>query len=180
MPFDDDVISSEARNLYLNTMKISLIVAMDQNGVIGKDNDLPWRLSSDLKHFKAITMGKPIVMGRKTHESIGRPLPGRENIIVTRNPDYKIEGCTVVNSLDVLKNYCHEHDELMIMGGAELYKQAIKKASRLYLTEVHADVEGDTYFPDFNRDEWQEIERQDFKTDEKNEYDYSFVILERV
>ncbi len=109
-------------------MIISLIVAMDRNGVIGKDNDLPWHLSSDLKHFKAITMGKPIIMGRKTHESIGRALPGRENIIVTRNKYYKSEGCTVVNSLDVLNKYCYEHDELMIMGGAELYNQAIEKS----------------------------------------------------
>lgn len=160
-------------------MNLSVIVAMDRNGVIGKDNDLPWHLSSDLKHFKAITMGKPIVMGRKTHESIGRPLPGRENIVVTRNINYKTEGCTVVNSLEVLSDYCHGHNEIMIMGGAELYKQAINKATRLYLTEVQAEVEGDTFFPEFNHEEWQEVERQDFKADERNDYDYSFVVLER-
>ncbi len=158
-------------------MNLSIIVAMDQNGLIGKDNDLPWHLSSDLKHFRSITMGKPVVMGRMTHESIGRVLPGRENIVISRNPDYKSAGCTVVNNLDDLNNYCHEHNELMIMGGAELYKLAIAKANRLYLTEVHAEIAGDTYFPDFNRDKWQEVERKDFKADDKNESDYSSVVL---
>lgn len=160
-------------------MNISIIVAMSSNWVIGRDNDLPWQLSSDLKHFRSITMGKPIVMGRKTHESIGRPLPGRENIIVTRNQAYQSEECTVIHSLDELEKYCHQHDEIMIMGGAELYRQAMDKVTRLYLTEVHAHVEGDTLFPTFDREQWQELERQDYKADEKNEYDYSFLVLER-
>lgn len=160
-------------------MKISLIVAMDRNGIIGKDYTLPWRLSSDLKYFKAVTMGKPIVMGRKTHESIGRPLPGRDNVVLSRETDYQAEGCTVLNSLeDVYKRYA-DAGEVMIMGGADLFEQTLDKATRIYLTKVHAEVEGDTWFPKIDWDIWEEVGRQDFKADAKNEYDYSFVILER-
>lgn len=160
-------------------MIISLIVAMDRNGVIGKDGNLPWRLSSDLQHFRKITMGKPIVMGRKTHESISRPLPGRENVIITRDKDYVAKDCTVLNSLECVYARFHDLDEIMIMGGADLYQQTIDKAQRIYLTEVHADLEGDTWFPQFDREQWEEVERYDFRADEKNEYDYSFVILEK-
>ena len=160
-------------------MKISIIVAMDRNGVIGKDGSLPWYLSSDLKHFKKITMGKPIVMGRKTHESIGRPLPGRENVVITSDKEYQAPGCTVLNSIECVFAKFRHIDEIMIMGGADLYKQLLAGADRIYLTEVHADLEGDTYFPEFDRESWEEIERYDFRADEKNEYDYSFVILER-
>jgi len=160
-------------------MKLSLIVAMDKNGVIGRNGDLPWRLSSDLKYFKQITMGKPIIMGRKTHESIGRPLPGRENVIVTRDSDYLASDCTVLNSLECVYAKYNHLDEIMIMGGADLYQQTLDRAERIYLTEVHADCEGDTYFPEFDRGLWKEVERQDFRADEKNEYDYSFVILDR-
>lgn len=161
-------------------MKLSLIVAMDQNGLIGKGEGLPWHLSSDLKHFKAITMGKPIVMGRKTHETIGRPLPGRENVVVTRDTNYVAEGCTVINSLECIYDRFGQHDEIMIMGGAELYKQTIDSVTRIYLTEVQAELDGDTWFPDFDRNLWQEVSRENYKADEKNEYDYSFVILDRV
>ena len=160
-------------------MKISIIVAMDRNGVIGKDGSLPWYLSSDLKHFKKITMGKPIVMGRKTHESIGRPLPGRENVVITSDKEYQAPGCTVLNSIECVFAKFRHIDEIMIMGGADLYKQLLAGADRIYLTEVHADLEGDTYFPEFDRESWEENERYDFRADEKNEYDYSFVILER-
>jgi dihydrofolate reductase len=160
-------------------MKISLIVAMDRKGVIGKGGMLPWHLSSDLQHFKKITMGKPIIMGRRTHESIGRPLPGRENVVISRNKDYQAKDCTVLNSLECAYVKYKDLDEIMIMGGAELYRQTIDKARRIYLTEVHAEQEGDTYFPKFDRESWEEIERHDFRADEKNEYDYSFVILER-
>ena len=160
-------------------MKISIIVAMDRNGVIGKDGSLPWYLSSDLKHFKKITMGKPIVMGRKTHESIGRPLPGRENVVITSDKEYQAPGCTVLNSIECVFAKFRHIDEIMIMGGADLYKQLLAGADRIYLTEVHADLEGDTYFPEFDRESWEEIERYDFRADEKNEYNYSFVILER-
>ena len=160
-------------------MIISIIVAMDTNGVIGKDGKLPWHLSADLKHFKAITMGKPIVMGRKTHESLGRVLPGRENIVITRNNNYQAPGCTVLHSLDDVFVHCRNADEIIIMGGAELYVQILDRANRIYLTEVHAEVSGDTYFPAYDGDQWREVQRQDFRADEKNRYDYSFVILER-
>jgi len=160
-------------------MIISFIVAMDRNRVIGRGGTLPWRLSADLKNFKAITMGKPIIMGRKTHESIGRVLPGRENVVITSDKGYQAPGCTVLHSMEcVLAKYSHM-DEIMIMGGADLYRQLLDRADRIYLTEVHAELEGDTYFPEFDRESWEEIERQDFRADAKNEYDYSFVVLER-
>jgi dihydrofolate reductase len=161
-------------------MKLSIIVAMDRNRVIGKNDTLPWRISEDLKYFKRVTMGKPIVMGRKTHESIGRPLPGRENIILTRDQNYQTEGCTVLHSVEEILEHCNDINEVMITGGSEIYKQTFEKVTRLYLTEVHAEVDGDTYFPEFDRDEWEEISREDFEADEKNEFDYSFVLLERV
>ena len=152
---------------------------MDNNGVIGANGDLPWQLSADLQNFKKITMGKPIVMGRKTHESIGRPLPGRENIILTRDSNYQAEGCTVLQSLDEIYKYCKDVDEVMITGGAEIYKHTLEQASHLYLTEVHTEIEGDTFFPEFDKGDWLEIKREDHSADEKNEYDYSFVVLER-
>jgi dihydrofolate reductase len=160
-------------------MQLSIIVAMDRNRVIGKNDTLPWHISSDLQHFKKITMGKPIVMGRKTHESIGRPLPGRENIILTRDKNYNAEGCTVLQSLNAIFEHCKDKEEVMITGGSEVYKMTLAQASRLYLTEVHTEIEGDTFFPEFDRDEWNEISREDNKADEKNEFDYSFVVLER-
>ena len=161
-------------------MKLSLIVAMDRNGVIGANGDLPWHISADLQNFKKITMGKPIVMGRKTHESIGRPLPGRENIILTRDKNFHAEGCTVLQSLDEIYDHYKDINEIIITGGSEIYLHTLGKVSRLYLTEVDTEIEGDTFFPEFDRDEWKEISRKDFKADEKNEFDYSFVILERV
>jgi len=160
-------------------MILSLIVAMDRNRIIGLNYKLPWRQSSDLQYFKKITMGKPIIMGRKTHESIGRVLPGRENVVISRDKSYRAKDCTVLHSLECVYAKFHDTDEIMIMGGADLYEQTLAKANRIYLTEVHAEVEGDTYFPEFDREIWEETERQDFKADEKNEYDYSFVILER-
>ena len=160
-------------------MIISIIVAMDRHRVIGNKGKLPWHISADLKNFKAITMGKPIIMGRKTHESIGRPLPGRENVVLSRDAGYQAQGCTVLGSLEEVYERFTDTDEIMIMGGADLYEQTLDKANRIYLTEVHTEVEGDTYFPDFDRETWEETSRQDFKADEKNQYDYSFVILER-
>jgi dihydrofolate reductase len=160
-------------------MKLSIIVAMDRNRVIGKGEALPWHISSDLQHFKKITMGKPIIMGRKTHESIGRPLPGRENIILTRDKSYQSEGCTVLHSMEEIYEHCKDLEEIMITGGAEIYKLSLDQVTYLYLTEVHTEIEGDTYFPEFDRDEWEEVSRSDFKADEKNEFDYSFVVLER-
>jgi dihydrofolate reductase len=160
-------------------MRISLIVAMDRNGVIGARGKLPWRLPADLKRFKAITMGRPIIMGRRTHESIGRPLPGRENIVVTRDRNFRAPGCTVLHSVDAVLEHCRGVEEVMIMGGAELYSRTLELAHRIHLTEVHADVAGDTYFPPWQREEWREMSREDFPADAANEYPYSFVVLER-
>ncbi len=160
-------------------MQVSIIVAMDRNRVIGKDDTLPWHISSDLQNFKKITMGKPIIMGRKTHESIGRPLPGRENIILTRDKDYQAEGCTVLNSLEDIFEHCKAVDEIMITGGADIYQLTLDKASKIYLSEVHTEVNGDTFFPELNKNHWMEISREDHKADEKNDYDYSFVVLKR-
>ncbi len=153
---------------------------MDKHRVIGANNDLPWHLSADLQKFKAITMGKPIVMGRKTHESIGRPLPGRENVILTRNNAYQSEGCTIVYSVDELDQFAANHDEVMITGGAEIYNMLLAKTNRIYLTEVDAKVDGDTYFPEIHQDLWQESSREDFFADEKNDFDFSFVVLDKI
>ena len=161
-------------------MKISIVVAISDNGVIGKNGQLPWYLSADLQHFKAITLGKPVIMGRKTYESIGRPLPDRENIILTRDRRLKIQDCTIINDLDQIYLHCKKSSELMIIGGVQLYTKMLPIAQRLLLTEVHANISGDTYFPAFDRRQWTEIERQDFKADAKNQYDYSFVILEHI
>ena len=160
-------------------MIISLIVAMDRQGIIGANGALPWRLSSDLKHFKAITMGKPLIMGRKTHESIGRPLPGRENIILTRQKDYLAEGCAVFHEIEAALEACANHAEVMVIGGAPLYDQLFPRATRIYLTRVEAEVNGDTWFPQFDDNAWNELERQDYPADERNEYPYSFLLLER-
>lgn len=162
-----------------NQMIISIIVAMDRQGIIGMNYKLPWHLSSDLRYFKKITMGKPIIMGRKTHASIGRPLPGRENIILSADAGFRAEGCTVMNSLEQVFEYLKGREEIVFMGGADVYAQVLGRTDRIYLTEVHADVAGDTRFPSFDRSAWEEISRQDCRADEKNEYDYSFVILER-
>ena len=152
---------------------------MDRNRVIGRGGALPWHISSDLKNFKKITMGKPILMGRKTHDSIGKPLPGRENIILTNNKKYSAEGCTVKNTLDEVYSYCEEQLELVVMGGAILYSQTLDKADKLYITEVNASVNGDTFFPEYKGNQWREISRESFNADENNEFDYSFTVLER-
>ena len=161
-------------------MKLSLIVAMDANHVIGHDNRLPWHLPADLKHFKATTLGKPILMGRKTWESIGRPLPGRTNIVITRNADYAADGCVVVHSLGEALRAAGGAREVMVIGGAELYRQVLPQADTIYLTLVHGEFEGHTRFPDWQLDEWREIERIDHEPDDKNPHAYSFITLERV
>ncbi len=153
---------------------------MDKNRVIGKDNDLPWRLPADLAYFKKVTMGHPIVMGRKTYESIGRPLPGRENIIITRNQNYSAEGCTVLHSLDDVKKVIDDSTkEVFIIGGAEIFKEAFPIADKLYITHIDEAFEGDTYFPAFSDQEWKEVSREKGVKDEKNPYDYYFSVYER-
>ena len=161
-------------------MKISIIAAMAQNRVIGRNNQLPWRLSADLRHFKALTMGKPLIMGRKTWASIGRPLPGRINIVLTRDRDFEAEGCKVAHSIEQALQLASGHQEVMIMGGARLYAQMMDKADRLYLTLVKADVDGDVCFPEIDRSQWQETQRESFQADERNEFNYEFVVLERM
>lgn len=151
---------------------------MAKNRVIGRDNQLPWRLPEDLKYFRALTWGKPIVMGRRTHESIGRALPGRQNIVVTRAPGYQAEGCSVVGSLEDAWQIA-EGDEVMVIGGAEIYAQTLALAERLYLTLVDADIAGDTFFPDYDAGQWEEVERRCHEADQNNPYRYCYVSLQR-
>ncbi|MEI2383783.1 dihydrofolate reductase [Breoghania sp. JC706] len=161
--------------------KICLIAAVAENGVIGRDNDMPWKLSSDLKRFKALTLGKPVVMGRKTFESIGRPLPGRPNIVVTRNPDFSAEGIEVVSSLDAALDLAkrlaaeEEVDEAMVIGGGALYADAIAHADRLYITRVHAAPEGDTRFPEIDPAIWMESARETCVRGERDSADMTFL-----
>lgn len=161
-------------------MMISLIAAVADNGVIGKDNRLPWDLPADLHHFKRLTLGKPVLMGRRTYESIGRPLPERINIVLTRDSGFEAAGCVVVHSLEEGLRVAASHAELMVIGGAALYARLLPKAERLYLTLVHAAVDGDVRFPEVDLSEWRELERQDLAPDERNRHPYSFVTLERL
>jgi dihydrofolate reductase len=155
--------------------RLSLIVAMDENRLIGSDNRLPWHLPADLALFKRTTMGKPVVMGRKTFESIGKPLPGRRNIVITRNPDYRAEGCEVVSDIDSALEICAEDAEIMLIGGASLYQQTIDRASCMYITLIHHEFDGDTWFPEFDPDDWQVAEREVFEADADNPFSWSFV-----
>ncbi|HXH72555.1 MAG TPA: type 3 dihydrofolate reductase [Mariprofundaceae bacterium] len=158
---------------------LSLIWAMDDNRLIGRENRLPWHLPADLQWFKRNTLGKPILMGRKTFESIGRPLPGRANIVLSRQQGLAIDGCTVVTSLDEAKQMVPGAEEIMVIGGAEIYAALLPRADRLYVTEIHAAFEGDAWFPAFERSSWRETFREAHAADEKNPYAYDFVILER-
>jgi len=159
-------------------MIVSIIVAISENRVIGKDNKLLWHLPADLKHFKDTTIGHTVIMGRKTYDSVGKPLPKRRNIIITRQP-ITIEGCEVVNSIEAALDLCKSEDEVFIVGGAEIYKQSVKLTDRIYLTIVHKNFDGDSFFPEIDKTEWKEISREDFEPDEKNNLPYSFIKLER-
>jgi dihydrofolate reductase len=161
-------------------MKISLIVAMASNRTIGLNNRMPWHLSADLKRFKQITMDRPIVMGRKTFAAIGRTLPGRTNIVVSRNAAYTQAGCLVVNSVEnAIEKGCQLADEIFIIGGATLYEATIPIADTLYITQINQDFKGDTFFPVINDSEWFEIEREDIIDDESVNFTYSFVKLNK-
>lgn len=164
----------------VSSLNISICVAMAENRVIGIENKMPWHLTADLKNFKKITMGKPILMGRKTFESIGRPLPGRKNIIISRNHDYLQQGCEVHHSIDTALKSCAEYEEIMIIGGSDFYRSMLPKATHLYLTLIHAEFSGDTFFPEFNWNDWQEIDRMDIKDDANVSFAYSFIVLERM
>lgn len=160
-------------------MKLCLVVAMARNRVIGRGNSLPWHLPADLTFFKRITLGKPILMGRKTFESIGRPLPQRRNIVITENRHYRAAGCLVVYSLREALAAAEPALQAMIIGGASLYRQTLPRASRIYLTQVEADIAGDTYFPEFDRTAWREVWRKDHPADAQHAYPYRFLLLKR-
>ncbi|MBI1761807.1 MAG: dihydrofolate reductase [Acidobacteria bacterium] len=162
-------------------MIVSLIAALDRRRGIGKDNQLPWRLPADMKRFRELTLGHHLIVGRKTYESIGKPLPGRTLIIVTRQPDVQVKGCLVVDSVAealALANTRGEQ-EVFVIGGAEIYAQTLAQADRLYLTFVEAEVAADTFFPVFAADDWQEVERSTHAADEKHQYAFTFVTLTR-
>jgi dihydrofolate reductase len=159
---------------------LELVVAVAENGVIGRGNQLPWRLSADLKHFKALTLGKPVLMGRKTYESIGKALPGRLNIVLSRSPDFAPGDCVVVKTLDDARAAAGAAT-LMVIGGAEIYRQTLSVASRIHLTLVHAQIkDGDTVFTGWRDPQWQESSSEHHEADDKNDYAYSFITLERV
>jgi len=159
--------------------QISIIVAIDENKAIGKDNQLLWHLPNDLKFFKKTTSGHPIIMGRKTFDSIGKPLPNRRNIVITRNRDLKIEGAEVYTSLsEALRNF-PEEDEVFIIGGAEIYMQALPISDKIYLTQVHHQFEADTYLDGFNIRDWKILSKENHFKDEKHLYNYSFLVLQK-
>jgi dihydrofolate reductase len=160
-------------------MRISIVVAVAENGAIGKDNALLWRLPDDLKNFKTITMGKPIVMGRKTYDSIGRALPGRVNIVISRQASLVLPGCVVVGSLADAINAAGDVAEIAIIGGAEIYRQALAMTATIYMTKVHATLTGDVFFPPLVAAEWRETHREHHGADERHEYSFTFVTLER-
>lgn len=162
-------------------MKISMIAAMAHDRVIGKDNQMPWHLPADLAHFKRVTLGKPVLMGRKTFESIGRPLPGRRNLVISRNPDYQAEGIEVVGSVEAALALLagSSVEELMVIGGGHLYAEMLPSSDCLYLTQIDLAVEGDTRFPAFDDGQWQRVDCESHPADEKNPHPYSFETWQR-
>lgn len=162
-------------------MIVSLIVAVGRRNEIGKGGKMPWHLPADLKHFKRNTLGKPVLMGRKTLEAIGRPLPERRNLVLTRDASFKAAGCETVTSLDAALQGAAGVPELMVIGGGEVYRLAWVRTDRIYLTRIQADVEGaDTFFPDLDDGHWREVSREDHRADEKNPFDYSFITYDRI
>jgi dihydrofolate reductase len=162
-------------------MIISFIVAVSENNVIGKDNKLPWRLPADMKYFKNATWAMPVIMGRKSFDSLGKPLAGRKNIVVTRNNNWKADGIETVQSIDQAITLAAQTDakEIFITGGAEIFKAALPSADRIYLTRIHANFDGDTFFPELNKDEWKMVGNKEYEPDEKNKYAMSFQVWER-
>ncbi|MBI4809690.1 MAG: dihydrofolate reductase [Nitrosomonadales bacterium] len=160
-------------------MKLSIIVAMAKNRTIGVNNALPWRCPEDLKHFKTLTMGHHMIMGRKTFDSIGKPLPGRTTVVVTRNNDLEIEGCVISHSLKEAVYTCAGDEEIFIVGGAELYRQAITLVDTLYITEIQQDVEGDAHFPEYDKSAWRETSREVRTQESPQPLEYHFVTYQR-
>ena len=161
-------------------MKVSMIVAASANNVIGANSGLPWRLREDLRRFKEITMGKPMIMGRLTFESIGKALPGRRSIVITRQVDYQQQGIEVVTTPDAALELAGDADEVMIIGGGEVYKQLLPMTDRIYLTRVHAEFDGDTFFPEINEDEWRVVSSEPLPPNDERLFSISYQILERV
>jgi dihydrofolate reductase len=159
--------------------QLALVVAMARNGVIGRGNALPWHLPEDLRRFKALTLGKPILMGRRTFEAIGRPLPERDNLVLTREPEWRADGVSTVHSLDAALECAQRASELMVIGGAEVYRLTLPLAERIFLTEVLADVPGDTVFPHWERHDWRELQSSVYPADARNAYGMRFVTLAR-
>ena len=160
-------------------MKLSLIVAMASNRTIGRNNQMPWHLSADLKRFKKITLGSAILMGRKTHESIGRPLPGRINLVISKNLAYRAVDCQVFNSIEQALSFSNQYPELFVIGGASLYQRLLPKADKLYLTQIDQSFEGDTFFPVINQAEWRKINQETVEDDPSVDFNYSFIELDR-
>ena len=161
-------------------MIISLIVAMDRNRLIGADGGLPWRLPADLQYFKAVTMGKPVLMGRKTYETIGKPLAGRHNIVITRDASYEAPGCTVVHSPQEALQLSGDASEVMVIGGAQIYRQFLPQAQRLYITFIENGFSGDTYFPEISAERWQTVWEEKHEADERNRHAFCFVVMQRL
>ncbi len=157
-----------------------MIVAASANNVIGVDGGLPWRLSEDLQRFKEITLGKPMIMGRLTFESIGKALPGRRSIVITRQANYEAEGCDVVTTMDAALELASDADEVMIIGGGKVYEQLLPMTDRIYLTRVHADFDGDTFFPEIREDEWQIVSSEPLPSNDERPFSISFQTLERI
>ena len=160
-------------------MTVSLVVAASKNNVIGRDGELPWHLPEDLRHFRRITTGKPVIMGRKTFESIGRPLPDRHNIVMTRDPDYAAEGCDVVDSVAEALDVAGDADEVMIIGGGQVYRDFLPRADRIYMTRVQAEVQGDTRFPRIEGNAWRLVSAEHHAADEKHEFAFEMMVFER-
>lgn len=160
-------------------MKVSLIVAMDKNRVIGKENDIPWRIPNDWKYVKNITKGHPIILGRKNLESIGRALPDRRNIVLTRDKDFSFEGCEIVHSLENVFEFCKNEKEIFIFGGEQIYNIFLPYVEKMYITKIHHEFEGDTFFPEVNFDGWKEVSIVKGDMNEKNPYNYYFHMYER-
>ena len=160
-------------------MRLAIIAAMAANRVIGSNNDLPWRLPADWKRFKSLTMGHHLIMGRKTFESIGQPLPGRTTIVITHQTGYAPEGVLVAHSVEQALQMAAGEDEVFVAGGAQIYQQMLPRADRLYLTSIHEEFEGDTDFPEFEESDWQLISEEGYEPDEKNPYPYTFLVYER-
>jgi dihydrofolate reductase len=160
-------------------MIISIVVAIANNWVIGRNNALPWNLPADMEHFRKLTSGKPVIVGQKTYESIGKPLPGRTNIIITLNKNYTANGCLIVHSIEESLAAAKDFEEVMVIGGASIYEQFLPLADRLYLTLIDANIEGDTFFPEFDYSDWNEVERVKNEPDKENIYPYTFLTLER-